>query len=185
VIDELISYGKDKSNHFEKLPIKKRINDYLVQLDQCLQEGLDSVYFQELKRHELFLLLFFYYSKQSMAKFLHCILFEDIQFRGFIMKNYQRVKNVQDLAVLANYSTSGFIKRFHRCFNESPYKWMQRQKANQILFDIREGTKSLQEIATLYNFSSYQHFATFCKIQFGFPPTKISDRQSVVKSSSN
>jgi len=182
VIDELIHYGKVQSNRFERLPIKKGINDYLIQLDQCLQEGLESAYYLELKRRELFLLLFFYYSKHSLAKFLHCILFEDIQFRGFIMKNYQRVKNVQDLADLANYSASGFIKRFHRCFNESPYKWMQRQKANQILFDIKEGTKSLQEIATLYNFSSYQHFANFCKIQFGFPPTKIPDKY-VVESS--
>jgi AraC-like DNA-binding protein len=182
IINELISYGKDESNHFEKLPIKKGISDYLIQLDQCMKEGLDSAYYLELKKRELFLLLFFYYSKQSLAKFLHCILFEDIQFRGFIMKNYYKVKNVQNLADLANYSASGFIKRFHRCFNESPYKWMQRQKANQILFDIKEGTKSLQEIAALYNFSSYQHFANFCKIQFGFPPTKIPDKY-VVESS--
>ncbi|MCL1938747.1 MAG: AraC family transcriptional regulator [Candidatus Azobacteroides sp.] len=183
-INELMNQEGDQSGRFEKLPIKERIGGYLGELDLCLQEGLDSAYFQEIKRRELFLLLFFYYSKQSLAKFLQGILFEDIQFRGFIMKNYQRVKNVQDLAVLANYSTSGFIKRFHRCFNESPYKWMQRQKASQILFDIKGGTKSLQEIATLYNFSSYQHFANFCKVQFGFPPTRILDKY-VVNESSN
>jgi AraC-like DNA-binding protein len=53
---------------------------------------------------------------------------------------------------------------------------MQKQRANQILNDVTQGVKSLQEIATEYNFSSYQHFANFCKVQFGFPPTQIADK---------
>jgi AraC-like DNA-binding protein len=56
---------------------------------------------------------------------------------------------------------------------------MQRQKAKLILNDINEGAKSLQEIATEYKFSSYQHFANFCKIQFGFPPSELVNKYKV------
>jgi AraC-like DNA-binding protein len=175
-IDELLSWKKEINEEFTKLPISKPIESYLFILDQNLKDGIDSPYFFDLKRQELFFLLFFYYTRLDLAKFLYYIICEDIQFKKFILNNYQRVKNVQELAKTANYSTSGFIKRFQRYFNESPYRWMQRQKANQILRDITQGEKSFQEIAAEYDFTSYQHFANFCKIQFGFPPTQILDK---------
>jgi AraC-like DNA-binding protein len=108
-----------------------------------------------------------------LAQFLHFIVSENVQFKEFVINNYRNVKNVQELAALANYSTSGFIKKFQKCFNDSPYGWMQKQRAKQILIEIKQGVKSLQEIAVEYKFSSYQHFSNFCKKQLGFPPTKI------------
>jgi AraC-like DNA-binding protein len=90
-----------------------------------------------------------------------------------VMNNYYNAKNVKDLAKYANYSTSGFIKKFQKCFNDSPYEWMQKQKAKKISVEIIRGIKSLQEIASEYNFSSYQHFSVFCKAQLGSTPTEI------------
>ncbi|MDR0866624.1 MAG: AraC family transcriptional regulator [Candidatus Symbiothrix sp.] len=179
LIDELLDISPDNQDKVAKLPVKKTLKSYLTLLEQCIKDGLGSYYFLDLKRHELFLLLFAYYTKQDLARFLYSIISENIQFKGFILNNYQQVKNVKELAGLANYSTSGFIKKFRRYFNESPYKWMQKQKAEQILRDIKHGIKSLQEIATEYNFSSYQHFANFCKTQFGFPPTEIADKYTI------
>jgi AraC-like DNA-binding protein len=176
LIDNLVSWKKDVQENFTKLPVNKMIESFLVLLEQNIKDGLDSPSFWDIKKQELFFLLFFYYSKPNLAKFLYYIICEDIQFKEFILNNYQRVKNVQELADLANYSTSGFIKRFQRYFDESPYRWMQKQRANRILNDVTQGVKSLQEIATEYNFSSYQHFANFCKVQFGFPPTKIAGK---------
>jgi AraC-like DNA-binding protein len=176
MIDELIPFHDDTPDGLAKLSINKVIINYLALLEQCMKDGLNSYYFFDLKRHELFLLLFTYYTKQDLARFLYDILSENVQFRGFIIDNYLNVKSVQELAGLANYSTSGFIKKFQRYFNESPYRWIQKQKAKLILTDINKGAKSLQEIATEYGFSSYQHFANFCKIQFGFPPTELIDK---------
>jgi AraC-like DNA-binding protein len=134
-------------------------------------------YFFELKRQEFFYLLFNYYQKQDLARFLHCILSKDIQFEKFVMTNYSNAKNVQELAKSANYSASGFIKKFQKCFNDSPYKWMQKQKAKQISIEINRGQKSLQEIASEYKFSSYQHFSVFCKTQLGSPPKEILSKK--------
>jgi AraC-like DNA-binding protein len=177
---ELISDTKDIPEKFFKLPIKKTIFRYLTLVELYLKDNIQASHFFDLKRQELFFLFFYYYQKNDMAQFLRCIISNDIQFKKFVMTNYLHAGNVQVLAKLANYSTSGFIKKFRKCFNESPYKWMQKQKAKQIYIDIYQGIKSLQEIANEYKFSSYQHFSVFCKMQLGAPPTEI-----LVKSKGN
>ena len=172
-VNELIMDDKIITDTFIKLPVKKIIVRYLSLLVLYLKESIYPSYFFELKRQELFFLLFYYYPKHDLAQFLRCILFKDIQFKRFVMNNHFNAKNVQELAKFANYSTSGFIKKFQKCFNVSPYKWMQKQKAKQISVEINRGVKSLQEIANEYKFSSYQHFSVFCKSQLGSPPTEI------------
>jgi AraC-like DNA-binding protein len=173
LIDELVPLCINQKQEFIKLPINGAILSYLTLLQLYVKDDIVSDCFFDLKRQELLTLLFAYYSKVELARFLQSIVSENIQFKEFIINNYRNVKNVSELAALANYSTSGFIKRFQKCFNDSPYGWMQKQRAKQILIEIKQGVKSLQEIAVEYRFSSYQHFSNFCKKQFGFPPTKI------------
>jgi len=178
-MDGLISNDSDGDEQFFKLPIKKMIVRYLSLLDTYLKEGIYSSDFFELKRQELFFLFTFYYSKDDLAQFLQSILSKDMHFKNLVVSNYLNTKNVQELAKLANYSTSGFIKKFQKCFNDSPYQWMQKQKAKRISVEIYQGIKSLQEIASEYNFSSYQHFSVFCKAQLGAPPTAILEKNKM------
>jgi len=175
-IEKLISKDKYIPERFFKLPVRKMIVRYLSLLESYLKEGIHSTNFFELKLQELFFLYFHYYSKEELAQFLHSILSKDIRFKNLVVSNYLHTRNVQELAKLANYSTSGFIKKFQKCFNDSPYKWMQKQKARRISVEINRGVKSLQEIANEYNFSSYQHFSVFCKAQLGSPPTMILEK---------
>jgi len=172
-IDGLLMDEKNQPQTFFKLPQKKNIIRYLSLLYMYLKEAAYPPYFYELKRQEFFFLLFSSYQKNDLAQFLRCILSRDIQFMKIVMNNCFNAKNVQDLAKYANYSSSGFIKKFQKCFNDSPYKWMQKQKAKQIFVEITSGIKSLQEIANEYKFSSYQHFSVFCKTQLGAPPTEV------------
>lgn len=181
-IDNLVPQDENTSDKFFKLRVKKVVIRYLSLLDIYLKEGIYPSYFFELKRQELFFLLFFHYRGKDLAQFLQCILSNDIQFKKFVMNNYLVAKNVQELAKFANYSTSGFIKKFQKCFNESPYKWMQKQKAKLISVEICRGIKSLQEIANEYKFSSYQHFSVFCKEQLGATPTEILSRNRLKES---
>ena len=161
------------STHFYKLQLKGAIIRFLSLLETYFKEGIYDSSFYELKRQEFIFLLFYLYQDEELAQFLLCILSKDIQFMKIIVSSYLNAKNVQELAKLVNYSTSGFIKKFQKCFNDPPYKWMQKQKAKQIMTEISKGTKSLQEIANEYKFSSYQHFSVFCKAQLGAPPTVI------------
>ena len=177
-LDGLVADDKNiiATDGFFKLPVNKVVTRFLSLLELYLKEGVLSVDFYDIKRQELFFLLFFFYKKHELALFLQGLLSKDIQFKKFVINNFLNVRNVQDLAKLANYSTSGFIKKFQKCFNDSPYKWMQQQRAKHISNEINRGVKSLQEIANDYKFSSYQHFSVFCKTQLGAPPTTISEK---------
>jgi len=172
-IEDLFSATGSLSEKFFKLPVDEMIVRFLCLMEYYLKDGFRDPVFCDIKRQELFFLLFRYYQKSELAQFLQCILSKDIQFKKFVVSNYSHAGNVKELAKLANYSTSGFIKKFRKCFNDSPYKWMQKQKARQISIDINQGVKSLQEIAGEYNFSSYQHFSVFCKAKLGGAPTSI------------
>ena len=183
-IDGLIEENKKITGPFFKLPVKKVLIRFLSLLILYLKEPVFPSNFFELKRQELFYLLFYCYQRQDLAQFLQCILSKDIQFKKIVMNNYSNSKNVQELAKCANYSTSGFIKKFQKCFNDSPYKWMQKQKAKQISIEINQGIKSLQEIANEYKFSSYQHFSVFCKTQLGSTPTEFFSK-NIIKESNN
>ncbi|GHT53250.1 transcriptional regulator [Bacteroidia bacterium] len=173
LLEEITFENTGQPELLKKLPVSETILQFLLLLYKCMRDGLGSYYFFDLKRCELNLLLYAYYEESELAHFFRDVLSKDNQFRRFVLNNYLTVKNVQKLAELANYSTSGFIKKFQKVFNESPYQWMQKQKAAKILIEINRGIKSLQEIANDYKFSSYQHFAGFCKAMFGFPPTEI------------
>ena len=175
-INDLFPDDKNIPDKFFKLPVKKIIHNFLSLMVLYLDEGIHYQSFHKIKRQELFILFFTYYQKNELAQFLQCILSKDIQFKKIVVANYLNAENVQALAKLANYSTSGFIKKFQKCFNDSPYKWMQRQKAKHISAEILNGTKSLQEIASEYKFSSYQHFSVFCKTQLGAPPTSLLEK---------
>lgn len=173
LMEELNFENTNYEDPIKKLPVSDIINQFLLLLHKCMEQGLVSYYFFDLKRSELNLLLFACYEKKKLAEFFQPVLSRDIQFKYFVLNNYLKVKNIQELAILANYSASGFIKKFQKVFNESPYQWMKKQKAAKIHIDINRGVKSLQEIANEYKFSSYQHFSVFCKAMFGFPPTDI------------
>jgi len=173
LLEELTFKNTDQKKIVKKLSISETVLQFLLLLRNCMKKGLDSYYFFDLKRNELNLLLFACYNKGELAQFLENVLSKDTQFKQFVLSNYLMVKNVQELAKVANYSTSGFIKKFQKVFDESPYKWMQKQKAAKIHIEISRGVKSLQEIANEYKFSSYQHFSGFCKTVFGLPPTEI------------
>jgi len=181
-IDQLVNYNKNIPKDFYKLPVKIIIIRYLSLLDTYLREAISPPYFFELKRQELFFLLFYYYPEDDLAQFLQTLLSYDIQFKKFVISNRFNARNVRELARLANYSTSGFIKKFQKCFSDSPYKWMQKQKAKQISSEINRGVKSLQEIANEYKFSSFQHFSVFCKTHLGSPPTEIKARKKIMQS---
>jgi AraC-like DNA-binding protein len=175
LINQLVPLCNENKEKFSCMPVKDALSSYLVLLQTYMQDNVNSAYFFDLKRQELFMLLCFYYSKGELAQFLHPLISANVEFKQLVMNNYRKVKNVKELAAKTNYSTSGFIKRFRRSFNESPYGWMQKQRARQIRIEIKQGIKSLQEIAVEYKFSSYQHFSSFCKKQFGLPPTKINN----------
>ena len=182
IMGRLIQYYKKREDRDYSV---LKANDTILAFAQLMIEymfnELESDLLFDIKRQELFLLLFITYSGEAAVSFFYPLIGEGLEFKEFVISNHIKAKNVQQLAKIANYSTSGFIKKFMRYFNESPYHWMLRQKAKIILEEISSSPIALKEIAYKYNFATYQHFREFCKMQFGVTPSLLRGDKKDVK----
>lgn len=173
-MENLLTEKKENFEHdLTFLEIKEPVWNYIDCIKYYLNDGLKCYYLLDLKIKELFYLLRGYYTKGDLLYFFYLTLTNDNNFSDFIQANHHKAKTVQELADLANYSLSGFQKRFKRVFGVSAYQWMQEKRSKNILHEINSSDKSLKEISNDYGFSSPSHFNDFCKDHFGATPGKI------------
>ncbi|MCD8264888.1 MAG: AraC family transcriptional regulator [Tannerellaceae bacterium] len=123
------------------LTIHQRLQAYLKNLSDFIEDGMKCIYYYEIKLKELFFLLRAYYTREELRGFFQPLVSNDMQFSDFVLKNYHKVKNVKEFAELANYSISGFEKKFKKVFKVSAYKWMTEKKASHILHEIHTGRR--------------------------------------------
>ncbi|MDR0667669.1 MAG: AraC family transcriptional regulator [Prevotellaceae bacterium] len=155
------------------LKINSRVSAFLKLLTASLNDGLKCLYFQELKQREFLFYLRAYYPKEELLAFFYPILNSDIRFSELVYKHIDKVKKLDDLASITNYSLSGFKKRFMKVFGMPAYQWMSQEKAKRIYHDINCTKKTFKELSVAYEFSSSAHFNSFCKKAFGVSPSKI------------
>jgi len=158
---------------FHMLDINNRIGKYIELLVECVNDGLKCTYYFGAKMQELFFMLRAYYSKEQLAGFFSPLMSKDAQFMNLMYRSYRRVKTVQELADISNYSLSGFKKQFQRVFGTSASQWMSAQKAARVFQDLNNSPLSIKELAESHEFSSVAAFSTFCRNKFGLPPGKI------------
>ncbi len=173
-IQQLPQYlPKDFRYRFALLPIRPRLQEYLTNLRHLLEDGLGCVHFHELKIRELYILLRAYYTKEELATFFYPLIGKNRDFRDFIYENYLQIDNLADFAERANISLDTFKRRFKEAFGTSAHKWITQRKAEHILRDLTLTTKSINEIADQYRFSSVSYLITFCRQHLGKTPQQI------------
>lgn len=163
---------------FTSLPITKQLHFFLESMEYYLKEGLNCQQFLELKKKELFILFKAFYRKEDLATFFIFLIGKDVEFKRFVINNYQKIKNIDEFAKLSNSSVSTFTRRFKEHFGESVHQWILNQKANKIYYEIKLSGKSLQEIASNNDFSSQAHFNRFCKSRYGKAPSEMRKENS-------
>lgn len=156
-----------------------RINQFITDLYDDVQYGIDSSDFLSAKTVELYYLLRARYGKDELCRFFMPIFTNDQTFSTFIWLNYQKVKTIKELASLSCYSVSGFEKRFKRVFGIAASHWMKEQKANDLLREMRSGNKPLKQIMLEYGFFSASHFNNFCKTRLGYTPGRLVKSKSL------
>lgn len=164
---------KNFTYDFYQLSIRKRLNEYLLLLMGCLEDGLGCSHFHNWKLQELFILIRAYYSKEELAYFFYPIMGKDIDFKDFVLTNYTSIFEVSDFAHKANMTVATFNRRFKEAFHQSAHKWLTARKAERILRDIKISNMSFDEIAAQYGFSSAAYLATFCKQHYYKSPTEL------------
>lgn len=172
-IQQLYQKEPKSDDGFNALTINDRLNGFLHWTYTNISDGIKCTHFLELKKKELFLLLRAYYSKEDLALLFSSLLNNDQIFSNFIYDNHYKVKNIQQLVSLSNYSVSAFNKRFKKSFGISPYRWMKEERAKRIFHEINNYTKNFKVISEEYGFSSLSQFNDFCKVHFGLTPGEI------------
>jgi len=167
---ELKEYDTER-DVFHKLDIRPPLLDVLESIAFYQKNKIVSPYLDEVKEKEIFLMFKVFYSKQEVARFLKPLLRQDTDFKAFVLKHYTNAKNVEELAKLCGLSVRSFTRKFKLHFNDSPYRWILRQKANQIKTLLADKKIPMQRIIKEYGFSSPAHFTTYCKKQFDATPS--------------
>jgi len=83
-----------------------------------------------LKQQELLLVLRGIYTKNELIEFFQLVSSSWNSFEEFVLNNYKKVNTVKEFAELYCTSERSFSRKFKHCFNESPYRWMQKKKQN-------------------------------------------------------
>ena len=172
-IQQLYKKESKTEEEFNLLEVNDRLRGFLHWTYVNISDGIKCTHFFDIKKQELFFLLRAYYSKEDLALLFSSLLNNDQIFSNFIYDNHYKVKNIQQLVALSNYSVSAFNKRFKKSFGISPYKWMKDQRAKRIFHEINNYTKNFKVISEEYGFSSLSQFNDFCKVHFGLTPGEI------------
>ena len=113
------------------------------------------------------------YTKKELAAFFSASTNIGESFERFVLDNYRKADSVKELADLYHISERSFNRKFHSCFGESPYQWIQKKKARHIQEMINNPELSFKEIAGYFGFSTSSHFTAYCQRMFGMSPSEL------------
>lgn len=175
-LNSLLSKENDTDIKNIILPIKSPLMNILESINLYLDARLLCRHMHSLKQQELLLVLRGFYTKQELAAFFSASTNIRESFERFVLDNYKRTNSVKELANLCHISERSFNRKFHSCFGESPYKWIQKKKAEQIQEMINDPEFSFKEIAEELGFSSSPHLTTYCQRMFGMTPSQLREK---------
>lgn len=168
-------YPNQKSNYLG-LNIVPAMKHVLDSVNFYLENKLQCSHLHALKTQEAFFIFRGFYNKQEIVSFFEPILNKTVHFKDFVIRNYHRVKTVEELSDLYGCSLRSFNRKFKEYFDDSPYNWMLKQKARHVRGYILNPDIPFSNIIKEFKFSSPSHFSTYCKKQFGITPRDMRKR---------
>jgi AraC-like DNA-binding protein len=169
----LFDYTKKSYEGVYALSANERVLEFIAIVENTLKDGLRCSIYSKMETGILLFMIHAYYPLEECRNFFSSILSPDIKFSEFIKTNYPKYRTVTELANVACMTTQQFSKRFKKVFNASPNKWIQREKAQSIYYDICQSNKPLKEIAMDNDFSMMSNFIRFCRMNFGESPGEM------------
>ena len=162
---------------FRSISIKPPMQHYLDLLIMYIESGVQCAHLHEVKEKELYLVLRWFYSNEEFVRFFYPIIGKSLDFRTQVMKNYNKVKDMGELAIELGMSRSSFDSKFKKVFGMPPKKWVLKRKARSIKYFMTKPNVTISDIIRKYDFESFTHFNRFCKQQFGIPPSEMIKKE--------
>ena len=158
---------------FRSIPIKPPMQQNLDMLIMYIESGVQCPHLHEAKEKELYLVLRWFYTNEEFVRFFYTIIGKSLDFKTMVMKHYNKVKSMEELANKLNMSRSSFDSKFKDVFGIPPKQWVLKRKARSIRYFIGKPNISISDVLRKYDFESFTHFNRFCKQQFGMSPTEL------------
>lgn len=144
-------------------------------------EGIKSYVFAQkvcrelvtLKNKELAFILSYYYTDYDLANIVHPLSKYISSFHYFVLRNYLKVKTVEEFAKLGGYSEATFRRIFANVFHVPVYEWILLQRKEDIIYDLQHTNDSISVLCYKYGFESLPNFSNFCKKSFGASPRQL------------
>lgn len=151
------------------LPVKLAL-DAMV---KYAEDGLSCSNITESKFAEVLFAMSAYYHPEDLGRFLAPLLSQEVSFKEFVLKNFNDVSTVQELADLSKMPLRLFNKMFMDTFEMTPYQWILQQRGELIKQRLLDPKVSFADIIKEFKFSSPSHFTVYSRKQFGMTPSAL------------
>lgn len=156
-----------------KLTIPKPLQILVTGIVSYLTDGTYDSDLWKLKHKEVIWAFTRYYDAEELRSFFHPMLDEQIPFKNLVMTHYLKANNTEELARLCGYGIYTFRRIFKTEFGTPVYQWLIQKRAEHIKFRLSRSYIPLSDIIDEFNFSSAQHFNSFCKQYLGDTPGNL------------
>lgn len=156
-----------------KLPSHKALDLFMDGVSVYLTDETASVQLWRMKHRELIYLLCHYYRPYDLRAFFHPMTNEAVPFKSLVLAHYRKVHCAEELARFCGYSLTSFRRIFKKEFEKPVYQWLIQKRAELISYRLSMKYIPFTEIIDEFNFSSPQHFNSFCKQYLGDTPGNL------------
>lgn len=180
ILQSLTGLCRKLDYNFQSLAIRYPLPPYLEIVTYCLTNKMDCGHFHTLLQQELFFLLRGFYLKEELALLFHPIISAELTFKDFVIGNYFKVSNVNDLISLSNMCKSSFYCKFKEVFGMTAKQWLLKQRNTHILNKVMTSETTVGELMEEFRFESQAHFTHYCKQHFNCTPRELIMKYQVV-----
>ena len=138
-----------------------------------LAQGANDCTLWQMKHKELVWLFTRHYPAGELHSFFHPMTDEQVPFKSLVMTHYRKANNTEELAGLCGYGVHTFRRVFKKEFDVPVYRWLIQKRAEHIKYRLSMPYVPFSDIIDEFNFSSAQHFNSFCKQYLGDTPGNL------------
>jgi AraC-like DNA-binding protein len=125
---------------------------------------------------EMFVIFRHFYSREVFLRTFYSMFNNNMSFRTLVENNAPNARNVEALARMCGHSLSHFKLLFSQHFDQTPYVWMQQNRAVEISALLNDTSIPIKSIIKKYGFTSHGHFSLFCRKFLGDTPRALRRR---------
>lgn len=173
ILQSLTNLCENMEYEFLPIDIRYPLPPYLEVVTYCLRNRMDCGHFHALLQQELFFLLRGFYPKEDLALLFHPIISTELSFKDFVINNYLKVNNVNELILLSNMGKSSFYNKFKEVFGMSAKQWLLKQRDMHIINKIIASDTTVAELMEEFRFESQAHFTHYCRQRFSCTPREL------------